>query len=361
MATPDTTIMDLLIDFFNDTDPGGLAAAQAALEADHPQAFADTVTAAVFFATRTQDATSGSSVTVGTGTKVFTLDGSRDWKKDMPVVIVAQTPAAPVDTFMVGRLSADEAAGVLTVEVTTTGGTGTFTAWTLFAMVASSTVVSPPVTEAQGGTDATTFVEARANMELVRRFPLLDLLSTPPGGPGAGDQYLVGDAPTGAWSANEHDIATFNGATWNFTTPDPGDLAYDATEDQSFYLFTGSTQSHGGLWPGSEWVGLRDPKVANSVDFSGDLTILVGEIEEAKIWRFFGASGVQILTLPDPSGWLNSTVRVINQTAFDLTVNAAGAGTLTGEGLSSQASITVGSFLSGVFTSTGAVSVFYSI
>ena len=68
----------------------------------------------------------------------------------------------------------------------------------------------------------------------------IDSLNTPPGGPSTGDVYMVGGAGTGAWSGHNYDIATWNGASWDFTDPTTGDIAVVASTKKS-YKYNGST------------------------------------------------------------------------------------------------------------------------
>jgi hypothetical protein len=85
--------------------------------------------------------------------------------------------------------------------------------------------------------------------------PVLDKdLATPPGGPTAGDRYIVDAVATGAWVGRETDIAEWNGATWDFTVPVSGNTVL--VEDESnLYVFDGvdwvqittTTPDHGTL------------------------------------------------------------------------------------------------------------------
>jgi hypothetical protein len=71
---------------------------------------------------------------------------------------------------------------------------------------------------------------------------------TPPGSPADGDAYVVGGAPTGAWSTHTNKIARWNaagGGVWEFITAREGWRVYDlATSRVS--KFTGSS------WVGGE-------------------------------------------------------------------------------------------------------------
>ena len=68
----------------------------------------------------------------------------------------------------------------------------------------------------------------------------IDSTNTPPGGPATGDVYMVGGAGTGAWSGHNYDIATWNGASWDFTDPTTGDVAV-VTSTKKTYKYNGST------------------------------------------------------------------------------------------------------------------------
>lgn len=71
-------------------------------------------------------------------------------------------------------------------------------------------------------------------------------LSTPPGSPAAGDVYIVGAAPTGAWTGQATKLARWNGATggaptntWEFFTPKAGWEMWVVDESLK-YRFNGS-------------------------------------------------------------------------------------------------------------------------
>jgi hypothetical protein len=104
-------------------------------------------------------------------------------------------------------------------------------------------------------TDAVTKAYADSLMSGVSwQAPVIQFgLNTPPGLPTAGDRYVVGTSPTGAWSANAEDIAEWNGTSWDFTTPlDGWALVAQDTDQQWIYNGTtwvsfGSTLDHGSL------------------------------------------------------------------------------------------------------------------
>lgn len=86
-----------------------------------------------------------------------------------------------------------------------------------------------------------TFNEALAKLEAgAGLFPALDVnLNTPPGGPAEGDVYVLGAAPTGAWSGHGTDIALYYNASWRFMPARSGLLAYAVNEDAYYRFKTG--------------------------------------------------------------------------------------------------------------------------
>lgn len=111
--------------------------------------------------------------------------------------------------------------------------------------------------------------------------PVIAQQNTPAVGPVTGDRYLVGTAPTGAWSANANDIAEWSGAAWLYNTASSGDYLYITTPLQTV------------RWNGSAWVlqpGIAILQNGNS----------------------FGASGARIGTNDSGTLWLktNNTLRV---------------------------------------------------
>jgi hypothetical protein len=56
-------------------------------------------------------------------------------------------------------------------------------------------------------------------------------LATPPGSPAAGDTYIVGPSPTGAWEGKANQVAVWSGTAWVFGTPRVGWVAYIEDEE----------------------------------------------------------------------------------------------------------------------------------
>lgn len=63
--------------------------------------------------------------------------------------------------------------------------------------------------------------------------------NTPPGSPAAGDCYVIGASPTGAWSGQAKALAFYT-ATWNFITPWEG-LTVWASDVDFLYSYNGSS------------------------------------------------------------------------------------------------------------------------
>jgi len=55
--------------------------------------------------------------------------------------------------------------------------------------------------------------------------------NTPPGSPSAGDRYLVGVAPTGAWQGHANAIAEWSGSAWEFTAAAAGMVVWVQNTD----------------------------------------------------------------------------------------------------------------------------------
>lgn len=55
---------------------------------------------------------------------------------------------------------------------------------------------------------------------------VIERTNTPPGSPAAGDRYIVGPAPSGAWASNADDLTYHDGAQWVFVSPVVGQEVY---------------------------------------------------------------------------------------------------------------------------------------
>ena len=63
-------------------------------------------------------------------------------------------------------------------------------------------------------------------------------VNTPPGSPVAGDSYIVGTSPTGAWAGQAKALAFYT-TGWNFITPWEG-LTVWANDVNTLYTYDGS-------------------------------------------------------------------------------------------------------------------------
>lgn len=73
-------------------------------------------------------------------------------------------------------------------------------------------------------------------------------LATPPGSPSAGDLYLVGTSPTGAWAGQAGKFALRYNSAWEFLAPKSGMQVFIQDEKAAF-CYSG---------PESEWFPLQD-------------------------------------------------------------------------------------------------------
>jgi hypothetical protein len=65
------------------------------------------------------------------------------------------------------------------------------------------------------------------------------IIATPPGSPTAGDRYIVGPSPTGAWTGHAKDLAIYRASAWHFFTPKLGWQAWNVATS-SYYRYDGS-------------------------------------------------------------------------------------------------------------------------
>lgn len=86
--------------------------------------------------------------------------------------------------------------------------------------------------------------------------------NNPPGSPAAGDTYIVGGAPTGAWGGKANKVATYYGG-WLFI-PGVDDNGTNIPMDDAQTGLTIFLQEEGGLvtWQGHGWY-ITDPAVSS--------------------------------------------------------------------------------------------------
>lgn len=70
---------------------------------------------------------------------------------------------------------------------------------------------------------------------------VIAIQSDPPVSPVTGDNYIVASPATGDWTGNENKVATYNGATWDFVTPDTSYAASVTGTPNVPYRFDGTS------------------------------------------------------------------------------------------------------------------------
>lgn len=312
MPDPDPTIVNLII-------AGDYSTANEALSAGHPDAFLDTIAATVSRSLGKRQVTSVTSVTIGTGTKVFTVDNPQQWAAGMPVYVMEAS--SPSTRYMAGKVIS-EVAGVLTVDVQLTAGTGTYASWTIASLFTSLSVASPPMSEAQGGTAAVTFAGGRENMQVPRQIKVVGVDITPPGGPANGAKYLVhGGVAGGAWATHEDAWATWTGAVWTFESPAEGDITFDRSSGVTWRYRTPSAGPAGWYLIASEAQGQPAVEILQF-----DTTLVAADIEGKGILFVLLEGVMTTLTLPAigaPTSPKTPLV-IINETGHSVTVNSTG-------------------------------------
>lgn len=124
-----------------------------------PDAMQDFVT----HAGGTASGTSTTSITIGTGSKVFTTQSNKQWAVGTPLRIASTS--APSTNFMDGIVTAYSGTS-LTVNVVGTTGSGTIASWTI-SLGGSGYAIPATVAVANGGTGSTTAAGALTNLGAV--------------------------------------------------------------------------------------------------------------------------------------------------------------------------------------------------
>lgn len=289
------------------------------LGTEWPEMLYDTIGALVQLQDGKAGATSVSTVSIGNGSKVFVLDTPRQFRAGTPVYIMEA--GSPSDNVMAGTLSADETGGSITVNVTFNKGSGTFANWIILSLFAITTVVSPPVAVADGGTGAATESAARESLEVPRLFVVLDSLLDPPASPNAGDTYRVLPGAINAWAGQDDDIASWEGAAWSFITPtDRAPLCFDKDSDDLLY------------WNGSRWHTLSRsaPATFSTVGHPIAIDLTADKLSGDDFFRIIVTAGSGDLTLPNDAGLEGYRVTLLNTSTGSTTVRVAGGGTIDG-------------------------------
>ena len=149
--------------------------------------------------------------------------------------------------------------------------------------------------------------EALRVLDALVQLAVLDKdLATPPGSPAAGARYIVGAAPTGAWSGHAAHIAAYQDSAWAFYVPLEGWLAWVADENV-LYAFDGAS------WipaPGAS--GSVNPVAMVGVNATADATNRLSVASPASLFNHDGA-GHQLKINKASAGQTGS---VLFQTGF---------------------------------------------
>jgi len=102
--------------------------------------------------------------------------------------------------------------------------------------------LSLPFIQAAQSQKHVTANEAFAGIDALAQISVIDRdLNTPPASPADGDTYIIGGAPTGAWSGQtQHTVTYYYNGVWYFAEPNAGWIAYVANETPRFKAFDGS-------------------------------------------------------------------------------------------------------------------------
>jgi len=123
---------------------------------------------------------------------------------------------------------------------------------------------NPSYTKAEVDTKVQTLIQGLSHETAVQA-----IQNNPPSAPVSDEFYIVGTAGTGAWAGHNNAIAWWDGAAWQFQTPQTGETRLVETAG------TGGENWH---WNGTAWV-----KVANATTGSSSAASLftVGDIKQS--------------------------------------------------------------------------------
>lgn len=135
-----------------------------------------------------------------------------------------------------------------------------------------------------------TFNQLAAMVDALLSTTALDKdLSAPPASPADGDLYIVGPAPTGAWTGRADFLAYYVGG-WQFIDPAPGWIVWVADES-SFYRYNQSS---------TEWVQTLPIPVSNLVELLDVDAATPGAGEDGYVLTWNNATSKFVLS-PGPS------------------------------------------------------------
>lgn len=127
--------------------------------------------------------------------------------------------------------------------------------------------------------------EAIAALDTLTQLAVLDRdLNAPPGTPDVNMRYIVGSAPTGAWSGKSGQVTAWDGAAWQFYVPEPGWLAFVIDENGLI------------AWSGTAWLptlGLDAQAPMLGLNATPDATNRLAVASDAVLFSHASA-GVQV-------------------------------------------------------------------
>lgn len=151
-------------------------------------------------------------------------------------------------------------------------------------------------------------------------------ISAPPGLPAQGDTYIVGGAPTGAWSGKANNIAIWDGVAWQFVVAKNGWGVY-CQSDSGTYRFDGTN------WTPSYLAGTWAPTAAALENCS---SVVVTSANYTRVGKLIHVVIVGTLTITTAGSELE----------FSITPPVATTGSATG---------------SAILTTTGAVGTTFAL
>jgi hypothetical protein len=266
---------------------------------DEPGGFRSIIASTAAAGEYANKATSPTSHNFTTGSKTFSKVGGFGFAAGSAVRLanVAGT------SYMDGLVTAiDHVANTVTINVLSVGaGSGPNNSWVITLGTNTSTIVSTPVSIANGGTAGTTAALARTNLAVKRHFDISSVLSTPPGSPTNGQTHIAGESPTGAWAGQENKLPVYvTGTGWTFVTADPGDAAYDIAAEK-VYVYTGAEQNTDGIYPGSWWKELTPVKKRWAAGGSKTAGYTVLNSDHGKWFQSVASGGARTFVLPSPA------------------------------------------------------------
>lgn len=134
-------------------------------------------------------------------------------------------------------------------------------------------------------------------------------LTAPPGSPSAGDAYIVGLSPTGAWAGKALQIARWSGSAWEFYPSKNGWRCHILDEQRNVTMVDG------------QWVTRECPLLIDLNNQGGTTYTLAIADSYGKVVRFTGSSAVT-LTVP-----LSSSVAIPYKSV--ITIRQVGTGQVT--------------------------------